>query len=247
MSQPNEVILEGERVTKYFGGSAALRDVSFQVTRGEILGLIGPNGAGKTTLLNVVNGVLPPSGGTVRLRGRTITGLRPHAVARLGVARVSQSPRPFTSMTVLENVAVGALFGGQDRGSKASTALEQAESTLRFMGLYEKRHLPVRSLTLQEKKMIELARALATRPEVTLIDEVMSGLNPAEIEQSMRLIRRVRDELKVTIVWVEHVMRAIMGTAERVMVLNYGQVIAMGTPDEVARDQAVIDAYLGRG
>src|SRR3990172_3080057 len=239
MSPPSEVILEGERVTKYFGGSAALKEVSFQVSRGEILGLIGPNGAGKTTLLNIINGILLPSAGTVRLHGRTVVGLKPHAVARLGIARVLQSPRPFASMTVLENVAVGALFGGQDKGVTASTALEQAESTLQFIGLYDKRHLPVRSVTLQEKKMIELARALATRPEVTLIDEVMSGLNPSEVEESMRLIRRGRDDLRVTIIWVEHVMKAIMGTAERVMVLNYGQMIAMGRPEEVAGDQAV--------
>ena len=243
----NEVILQGDGLTKYFGGSPALKDVSFAVKRGEIFGLIGPNGAGKTTLLNVISGILKPSRGRVIFNGREITGMRPHDVVRLGVARVLQTPRPFLSMTVLENVAVGALFGGRDRNAQGSTALEQAEFTLGLVGLGDKKDLPVRNLNLQEKKLVELARALAARPEVTLIDEAMSGLNPAEIEEAMRLIRRVRDELKVTIIWVEHVMKAIMGVAERVMVLNYGQPTAMGSPGQVARNQAVIEAYLGKG
>jgi len=247
MSLRTEVILEGEQLTKYFGGAPALKDVSFGVAKGEILGLIGPNGAGKTTLLNLISGIHRPSAGRVVFQGRDVTGLRPHSIARRGVARVLQTPRPFLSMTVLENVAVGALFGGRDRVPDSSTAREHAESILGFMGLHDKRNLPVGSLTLQEKKILELARALAMRPEVVLIDEAMSGLNPAEIEDSMRLIRRVRDELGVTIIWVEHVMKAIMGVAQRVMVLNYGRVIATGSPHEVARDEAVIEAYLGRG
>jgi ABC-type branched-subunit amino acid transport system ATPase component len=241
------VVLEGERLTKYFGGSTALRDVSVEVRAGEILGLIGPNGAGKTTFLNVVTGILRPSGGRVRLHGRDITGLPPHAVARLGVARVLQTPRPFGSMTVLENVTVGALFGSRGGSGSLAAAVEQAEFILRFMGLEDKRDLPVRTLNLQEKKIVELARALAPRPALVLIDEVMSGLNPAEVEACMRLIRRVRDELAVTVVWVEHVMKAIMGTAERVMVLDFGRVIALGPPGEVVHDQAVIEAYLGKG
>lgn len=243
----NEVILQGDGLTKYFGGSPALKDVSFAVKRGEIFGLIGPNGAGKTTLLNVISGILKPSRGRVVFNGRDITGMRPYQVVRLGVARVLQTPRPFLSMTVLENVAVGALFGGRGRNAQGCTALEQAEFTLGLVGLRDKRDLPVRSLNLQEKKMVELARALAARPEVTLIDEVMSGLNPAEIEDAMRLIRRVSNELRVTIIWVEHVMKAIMGVAERVMVLNYGQPTAMGSPGQVARNPAVIEAYLGKG
>lgn len=246
MSPRTEVILEGKELTKYFGGSPALKNVSFGVAKGEILGLIGPNGAGKTTLLNVISGIHRPSAGRVVFQSRDVTGMRPHAIARRGVARVLQTPRPFLNMTVLENVAVGALFGGRDRQG-TSTALDQAEFILQFMGLHDKRTLPVGRLNLQEKKMVELARALAMRPEVTLIDEAMSGLNPAEIEGSMRLIRRVRDELRVTIIWVEHVMKAIMGVAERVMVLNFGQVIALGSPSEVARDERVIGAYLGTG
>jgi branched-chain amino acid transport system ATP-binding protein len=243
----SEVILEGVELTKYFGGSPALREVSFGVARGEILGLIGPNGAGKTTLLNVLGGILRPNRGRVLFRGRNVTGLRPHAVARLGVARVLQTPRSFASMTTLENVMVGALFGQAGSRLRPSAALAEADAVLDLLGLRAKRDLPVGSLNLHEKKMVEVARALATRPEVALIDEAMSGLNPAEIEASMRLIRRVRDELRVTIIWVEHVMKAIMGVAERVMVLNYGQVIAVGSPADVARNEAVVDAYLGTG
>ena len=237
--------LEGKEITKYFGGLPALDRVSFQVARGEILGVIGPNGAGKTTLLNVLSGVIQASSGRVFFKGRNVTGMKPHAVCKLGMSRVLQTPSPFLSMTVLENVLVGAMFGGSGR-VKSHSALEQAESTLGFMGLYNKRDHPTERLNLHEKRMVELARALASKPKVLLIDEVMSGLNPTEIEDSMRLIRRARDELSVTIIWIEHVMKAIMGVAKRVMVLNYGQVIAMGSPGEVTQDKRVIEAYLGR-
>jgi branched-chain amino acid transport system ATP-binding protein len=247
MSRPTDVILEGERLTKVFGGSPALREVSFEVAKGEILGLIGPNGAGKTTLLNVIGGILRPSAGRVVFRGRDVTGLRPHVIVRLGIARVLQTPRSFSSMTVLDNVVVGALFGRGDSHTRRAPAVEQAEAVLGLLGLRAKRDLPVGGLNLHEKKMVELARALATRPEVALIDEAMGGLNPSEIEASMRLIRRVRDEMGVTIIWVEHVMKAIMGVAERVLVLNYGQVIAVGSPGDVARNEAVVEAYLGTG
>jgi len=246
MSRRIETILEGDRLSKYFGGLPALKDVTFQVARGEILGLIGPNGAGKTTLLNVISGIFPPSSGRILFRGRDVTGLRPHEIARRGVARVLQTPRTFVSMTVRENVAIGSLFGGRDRREGTSPARDQNEFFLDLMGLRDKKDLPVAGLTLQEKRMLELARALAMRPELLLLDEAMSGLNPAEMEHAMRLIRRVRDEMGVTIIWVEHVMKAIMGVAERVMVLNFGQVIAVGSPGEVARDPGVIEAYLGR-
>lgn len=246
MSRRTEAVLEGERLTKHFGGLPALTDVSFTVARGEILGLIGPNGAGKTTLLNLISGIFRPSSGRVLFQGRDVTGLRPHQIAKRGVARVLQTPRSFASMTVRENVTVGALFAGKDRKERISADRDRSEYFLDLMGLLDKKDAPVVGLTLQEKRMLELARALAMSPELLLLDEAMSGLNPTEMERAMRLIRRIRDELGVTIVWVEHVMKAIMGVAERVLVLDFGQAIAMGTPDEVARDQGVIDAYLGR-
>lgn len=239
MSPGNEAILEAQGLSKHFGGTAALKDVSFRAAPGEILGLIGPNGAGKTTLLNLLSGVLRPSSGKVLFRGRDLTGLKTHAVARMGIARTLQTPRSFPSMTVLENVAVGALFG-RPRG-RPDRALE----FLDLVGLAARGGSPMASLNLQERKMVELARALAMEPRVVLIDEAMSGLNPTEIDESMRLIRRVREQTGVTIIWVEHVVRAIMEVVERIIVLNFGQVIATGAPAEIARNDAVIEAYLG--
>lgn len=246
MSPGTEAVLEGERLSKHFGGLPALTDVSFTVARGEILGLIGPNGAGKSTLLNLISGIFSPSDGRVLFQGRDVTGLRPHEIAKRGVARVLQTPRSFASMSVRENVAIGSLFGGRDRSETTSAGRNRTEFFLDLMGLLDKKDLPVEGLTLQEKRMLELARALAMRPELLLLDEAMSGLNPSEMERAMALIRRIRDELGVSIIWVEHVMQAIMGVAERVLVLDFGRVIAVGTPAEVARDQGVIDAYLGR-
>ena len=240
-----EAILEVNGVTRHFGGFSALLDVSMEVKRGEILGLIGPNGAGKTTLLNVISGIFPPTSGRVFYKGVELTGMKPHVITRLGVARVLQTTRLFASMTVLENVTVGAVFGRGSERKRGSSATKQAEFLLRFMGLYHKGALPIEHLNLQEKKMVDVTRALATQPEILLMDEVMSGLNPTEVEDCMRLIKRVRDELGVTIIWIEHVMKAVMGMAERVTVLNYGRVIATGSPVQVARDQRVIDAYLG--
>lgn len=246
MSRRIETVLEGERLTKNFGGLPALTDVSFTVARGEILGLIGPNGAGKSTLLNLINGIFRPSVGRVLFEGRDLTGLMPHEIAQRGVARVLQTPRSFASMTVRENVAIGSTFGGRDRGDRASPQRDAIEFLLDLVGLQEKIDLPVNGLNLQEQRMLELARALAMRPELLLLDEAMSGLNPSEMERAMRLIRRIRDELGLTIIWVEHVMKAIMEVAERILVLNFGRLIAVGTPAEIAHDQGVIDAYLGR-
>jgi branched-chain amino acid transport system ATP-binding protein len=237
--------LEGRAITKFFGGLPALDKVTFQVAKGDIFGIIGPNGAGKTTLLNVLSGVVQANRGRVFFKGRDVTGMKPHAVCKLGMSRVLQTPSPFLSMTVWDNVLVGAMFGGSER-VKPHAAFEQAESALSFMGLYDKRDHPTDRLNLHEKRTVELARALASKPEVLLIDEVMSGLNPTEIDGFMHLIRRARDELEVTIIWIEHVMKAILGVANRVMVLNYGQVIAMGSPGEVTQDERVVEAYLGR-
>jgi len=241
MSRGNEPLLEAQSLSKHFGGTAALRQVSFGAGAGEIVGLIGPNGAGKTTLLNLLSGVLRPSAGKVLFGGRDLTGLKTHAVARMGIARTLQTPRSFQSMTVLENVAVGSVFGSPK--DKHPEPLEM----LRLVGLVGRRDSPMTSLNLQERKNVELARALAMAPRVVLIDEAMSGLNPTEVEDSMRLIRRVRDETGVTIVWVEHLVKAIMQVVERIVVLNFGEVIASGRPAEIARNEAVIEAYLGTG
>src|SRR5262245_26082146 len=240
MSRGNEALLEAHALSKHFGGTAALKEVSFGAAAGEIVGLIGPNGAGKTTLLNLLSGVLRPSSGKVLFGGRDLTGLRTHAIARMGIARTLQTPRSFQSMTVLENVAIGSVFGSQkERQTDPSEMLE-------LVGLGARRDSPMASLNLQERKNVELARALAMAPRVLLIDEAMSGLNPTEVEDSMRLIRRVRDRTSVAIVWVEHLVKAIMEVVERIVVLNFGEVIATGTPAEVARNEAVIEAYLGR-
>ena len=239
MSPGSEVLLEAKELSKQFGGTAALKDVSFSAAAGEIVGLIGPNGAGKTTLLNLLSGVLRPTSGRVLYRGRDLAGMKTHAVARMGIARTLQTPRSFPSMSVLENVAVGAVFGAR-KGN-----LDHAIRCLELVGLAARADSPMSSLNLQERKNVELARALAMAPRVVLIDEAMSGLNPAEIEQSMHLIRRVRDETGVTIIWVEHVVKAIMAVVERILVLNFGRIIAAGAPDEIAADAAVIEAYLG--
>ena len=239
MCPGNETVLEAQGLSKQFGGTAALKDVSLSAAAGEIVGLIGPNGAGKTTLLNLLSGVLRPSRGRVLFQGRDLSGMKTHAVARMGIARTLQTPRSFPSMSVLENVAVGAAFGKSH--GKAGDALR----SLQLVGLGARRDSPMSSLNLQERKNVELARALAMAPRVVLIDEAMSGLNPSEIEDSMRLIRRVRDETGVTIIWVEHVVKAIMAVVERIVVLNFGEVIAAGTPAEIAANDAVIEAYLG--
>ncbi|HEU4351397.1 MAG TPA: ABC transporter ATP-binding protein [Burkholderiales bacterium] len=239
MSPANEVILEAQALSKQFGGTAALKQVSFSAAPGEIVGLIGPNGAGKTTLLNLLSGVLRPTTGRVLFKGRDLSGLKANAVARMGIARTLQTPRSFPSMSVLENVAVGAMFG------RPHGHLDHATRCLELVGLGARGDSPMSSLNLQERKSVELARALAMAPSVVLIDEAMSGLNPTEIEDSMRLIRRVRDETGVTIIWVEHVVRAVMAVVERILVLNFGSLIACGSPSEIARNDAVIEAYLG--
>jgi branched-chain amino acid transport system ATP-binding protein len=246
MSPSRETVLEVHALSKHFGGSVALSDVSFSAAAGEIIGLIGPNGAGKTTLLNVLSGVVKPTSGKVFFAGRDLAGLKTNAIARLGIARTLQTPRSFPRMTVLENVLVGALFGAPRGAQRSGTAASRhAESMLDLVGLRSRGRSPMASLNLQERKLIEIARALAMSPSLVLIDEAMSGLNPTEIESSMQLIRRVREQTGVTIIWVEHVVKAIMQVVERVIVLNFGGVIATGTPAEIARNEAVIEAYLG--
>jgi branched-chain amino acid transport system ATP-binding protein len=236
-------ILEGEGVTKHFGGLAAVTRVDFQVNQGEIVGLIGPNGAGKTTLFNLVSGALVPDSGVMRLKGKNITGWKPHQICRGGVARTFQSVKVFANMLVLDNVLLASLFRKSNRTSSADAAKEAAE-LLDFVGLSAVRAMPARELTLVNQKRLEVARALATRPELLLLDELMAGLNHTEVAQSMELVKRVRDK-GITIFMVEHVMKAIMGVCDRIMVLHHGEKIAEGTPEEIATNKTVVEVYLG--
>ncbi len=210
------------------------------------MGLIGPNGAGKTTLFNLINGLLKPDSGKVIFKGRDITGLKPHDICKLGIARTLQVPKPFLNLTVLENVIGGAVFGNRKKLSRKESE-EIALNMLEAVGLSKRRQTPAKSLTLQERKKLELARALASNPEIILIDEYMGGLNPAEVKEAVSLLRKIRDEYHVTIFWVEHVMKAVMQLADKVIVLNQGMKLVEGKPSEIAHDSRVIEAYLGGG
>jgi len=238
-----EPILTGTNVSKQFGALKALDDVHFELYGGEILGIIGPNGAGKTTLLAVINGTLPITRGRIFLKGKEITGLRPFRIAERGVSRTFQIVKPFPGMTALENVAIGALFG-REREKKMSRAMEKAAETIGKVALKGKENILVEKLNVSERKRLELARALTQDPEILLLDEVMAGLTSREIEDIMALIREV-NRGGTTIMVIEHVMKAIMGISNRIIVLHHGQKIAEGTPDEISENRQVIAAYLG--
>ncbi len=237
-------ILEGKQVTKYFGGLAAISGVNFHVEQGEILGLIGPNGAGKTTLFNLISAALPLNSGEIRFKGERISGLKPYQICRRGVARTFQSVKIFGNIPVFGNVLLGSLFGTSTNTS-SSEARRIAMESLEFVGLSGMRDVPAKDLTLVNQKRLEVARALATKPELLLLDELIAGLNPVETTQTMELVTRIRDR-GITILMIEHVMKAIMSICDRIMVLHHGEKIAEGTPEQVANNQTVIDIYLGK-
>jgi branched-chain amino acid transport system ATP-binding protein len=235
-------LLQVTDVSKSFSGLEVLKNVSFSVAEGEMLGLIGPNGAGKTTLFNIISGVLKPNGGKVVFAGREITGYRPHRVSRLGIARTFQIPQPFSEMTVLENVRAASMFSNSAGRGKLP---KEAERLVELTGLQEKMNRPARILSAPEKKRLEVARALGTSPLLLMLDEFAAGLTPPEIKWASDLIKRLTKDYGVTVVWTEHVMRVLMRSVERVLVLHQGGMIANGTPAEIVKDEKVLDAYFG--
>ncbi len=237
-------IMEGENVSKFFGGLAAISDLDFRIKEGEIVGLIGPNGSGKTTLINVVTGMAPASKGAIRFRGKDITRSKAYHIGRMGIARTFQVVKPFTGMTVAENVLVAALFGKNGMKRSRKEAMANVDVVLETLGLAAKRDFHVESTTIPDRKRLELAKALAMEPDLVFLDEVMAGLTPKEVENVMALIQRLnRDGMSFLV--IEHVMKAVMGISHRVLVLHHGKSIAEGTPHEVVQDEKVISAYLG--
>ena len=233
-------LLEVKKVSRFFGGITAVKDVSFSVQQGEILGLIGPNGAGKTTLFNVVNGFYTPSRGEVYFKGETISGRKPHEICKRGMARTFQVVKPLQRMSVLDNVVASAFLRAKTRREADEIAME----TLTFTGLAGDRDVISKGLPLGKRKRLEIARALATRPELLLLDESFAGLNPSELDESIGIIRKIKDR-GITIMIIEHHMKVIMSISDRIVVLNYGEKIAEGSPLEIGKNPQVIEAYLG--
>jgi branched-chain amino acid transport system ATP-binding protein len=233
-------LLKIQGVSKHFGGLAALTNVNYEVRKGEILALIGPNGAGKTTLFNVVNGFYPPTHGEVFFKDEKISHLKPHQICKLGIARTFQVVRPLQRMTTLDNVVASAFLRARSKAEAREMALEH----LRFTGLYEDRNVVSKGLPLGKRKKLEITRALATKPEILLLDESFAGLNPSEQNEMVEIIRKVREK-GITIMVIEHHMKVIMSISDRIVVLNYGEKIAEGTPKEIGNSPLVIEAYLG--
>ncbi len=234
-------LLVVDGAAKSFRGLKAVQSASFEVPQGAIVGLIGPNGAGKTTLFNLIAGVFAPDSGTITFDGRSIGGLRPDEVCHAGIGRTFQIVKPFAGLSVLDNVVVGALV----RTKHVAEARALAERTLERLGLGPKRDLPASSLTLPDRKRLEVARALATRPRLLLLDEVMAGLRPTETDQMVEVFRDLNRADGLTILLIEHVMRAVMALAQHIVVLHHGEIIARGAPQDVVKDPAVLECYLG--
>jgi branched-chain amino acid transport system ATP-binding protein len=236
-------MLTGEGVTKRFGGLIALSSLDFHVAQGEIVGLIGPNGSGKTTLFNVISGIFPPNSGHIIFNGQDITRNEPHKIAKVGIGRTFQLVKPFEELSILDNVATGVLYG---RGENSVTkARGEAQELLKFVGLVHKSDALASELMFADRKRLEIARALSIGPKLLLLDEVFAGLNETELKQATGLIFKIRQEMGVTIFMVEHILGTIMNTCERVIVLDFGQKLAEGSPDEIVNNPKVIEAYLG--
>jgi branched-chain amino acid transport system ATP-binding protein len=234
-------LIEVKGVSRQFGGLAALTDVSFVLQKGEILGLIGPNGAGKTTMFNVINGFYPPTKGDVFLKGQKVSNLKPHVLCKLGLARTFQVVKPLQRMSTLDNVIASAFVRAKSKAQAEKIAVE----VLKFTNLYDDRNLISKGLPLGKRKRLEIARALATQPEIILLDESFAGLNPTEINEQIEIVNKIRTERGITILIIEHHMKVIMSISDRIVVLTYGQKIAEGTPSEIGHNPLVIEAYLG--
>jgi branched-chain amino acid transport system ATP-binding protein len=236
------MLLEVENLSKHFQGLTVLNDISLSLDVGEIVGLIGPNGAGKTTLFNVITGINTPDSGVIRFRGKTLVGLKPHQICKIGIARTFQLVRIFPSMTVLDNALVGVIYG-KSGGKKR--AVSEAVECLELLGLLEQKDVIAAHLTYSDRKLLEIVRALGAGPSLTLLDEPLAGLNPSETRKIAAIIKELREKREISILWIEHKMDAILNTCDRIVVLDYGFKIAEGNPKEIVNNKKVIEAYLG--
>ena len=238
-------LLEGKGVSKSFGALNAVDQIDFQIGQNEMLGLIGPNGAGKTTLVNLITGVYPLTTGQIVFNGQRIDGLKPARISRLGMTRTFQIVKPFPGMSVRENVVIGALFGKNGAARSTRSAFQEADRWIEYVNLQDYRKASVDQINISFRKRMDLAKALAMEPDLLMLDEVMAGLNSKDIEEMMALVTRVNQELKTTLLVIEHVMKAVMSISHRVMVLHHGRKIADASPQEIVKDDRVIEAYLG--